>query len=131
MGKILRVARLAPTVAYETFRTRLFERDASATKMGPPRVFLSTSSRDFADQLIYHLFQQVITFGKDDYPSILKPETSKHISFMPCINAVREESTPIVVFEGVRALARFIKEYSGVLLAMDPAGHMSCEIFLA
>ena len=50
---------------------------------------------------------------------------------MPCVNAVGEESTPIVVFEGVRALARFTKEYPGVLLAMDPAGYMSCEIFLA
>ena len=37
----------------------------------------------------------------------------------------------MLVFQGVRAMSKFTAEYPGVLLGMDEAGYMSCELFLA
>ena len=73
---------------------------------------------------------QVFTFGAEDYPSIPKPETSKHITFLACVNAEGVDSTPALVFQGVRAMSKFSSEWPEVLLGMDPAGYMSCELFL-
>lgn len=73
----------------------------------------------------------MVTFGDGDYASIPKPETSKHVSFMPCVNAVGRDSTPVLVFQGKRAMSKFTAEYPDVLLGMDPAGYMSQELFVA
>ena len=74
---------------------------------------------------------QVVCFGPNDDAWVPKPESSKHISFMPCVNAAGGHSTPVIVFQGARVMSRFAKGYPEALLGMDPAGYMSCELFLA
>lgn len=74
---------------------------------------------------------QVLTFGEKDYPSIPSPDTSKHISFLACVNARGKDSTPTLVFQGVRGMSKFGKGFPEARVGMDPAGYMSCELFLS
>jgi hypothetical protein len=60
-----------------------------------------------------------------------KPDASKHISFMACVNAEGKDTTPIMMFQGVRPLARYTQAWPECLLGMSPSGYMTKEAFLA
>ena len=46
-------------------------------------------------------------------------------------NGCGKDSTPTLVFQGVRAMSRFGKDFPEARVGMDPAGYMSCELFLS
>ena len=50
-------------------------------------------------------------WSDDMNSSVPKPDSSKHISFMACVNAVGDSFNPVLMFEGVRAMSRYTQEW--------------------
>jgi len=61
----------------------------------------------------------------------MEPEVVGHTTFMGCVSATGVPSGSLLIFQGVRPLSKFTRQWSDCPFAMDLKGYMTQEIFFS